>query len=302
MRMRHITVFKEEVVTALHPKPGAVIVDCTLGSGGHAEAILPHIGSEGVYLGIDADPTALETTRRYLDGTGGEQVQYICDTFAHLPEILANQQIEQVDGIVADLGWRIEQFNGDSGVPRGFSFSADEPLLMTYGDPDTYSFTAADIVNEWREEDIANVLFAYGQERFSRRIARAIVEARQDSSIETARELGELIKDSVPHWYASGRTHPATKSFQALRIAVNDEFDTLTTLIQTGFAALAPGGRMAIITFHSLEDRIVKEHFKTFARDALGVLVTKKPLSPDAHTIKNNPRARSAKLRTIEKI
>lgn len=299
--MRHITVFKDEMVEALLPKPGAVVVDCTLGSGGHAEAILPLIGKQGTYLGIDADPTALESTRRRL-GEAGEQVQYICDTFANLREVLEHEHVEQADAILADLGWRIEQFNGESGIPRGFSFNADEPLLMTYGDPDRYSFTAADIVNEWREEDIANVIYAYGEERFARRIAHAIVDARQKAPIETAIELGELIKAAVPHRFSNGRVHPATKSFQALRIAVNDEFDALATLISDGFAALAPGGRMAIITFHSLEDRIVKEHFRNISRDQRGVLVTKKPISADIHTIKENPRTRSAKLRTIQKI
>ncbi len=299
--MRHITVFKEVVAEVLAPKTGAVIVDCTLGAGGHAEALLPLIGPTGTYIGIDADPTALESARRHL-GAAGEEVRYVCGNFSRLPDILARERIEQVDHIIADLGWRIEQFTGESGVPRGFSFNADEPLLMTYGDPDSYSFTARDIVNEWHEADIANVLFGYGEERFARRIAKAIVEARAEKHIETARELGELIKASVPHWYRQGRVHPATKSFQALRIAVNDEFDALTSLIQDGFETLKGNGRMAIITFHSLEDRIVKEHFKGFVRDGKGILVHKKPIAADVHTIKDNPRARSAKLRTIEKL
>ncbi len=301
--MRHISVLTDEVIEALAPRPGAVVVDCTLGAGGHAEALLPLIAPRGVYIGIDADPTALEGARRRLSALGqaAEQIRYVCSNFTRLREILDQEAVEP-DFILADLGWRIEQFEGGDGIPRGFSFKADEPLLMTYGDPDTYSFTAHDIVNEWAEEDIANVLFAYGQEHFSRRIARAIVVARREASIDSARALGELIAEAVPRWYAHGRTHPATKSFQALRIAVNDELDTLTTLIEDGFAALKPKGRMAIITFHSLEDRIVKEHFKSIARDQQGVLVTKKPVSADRNTIVNNPRARSAKLRTIEKV
>lgn len=298
--MRHITVFKEAVAKVLNPREGAVIVDCTLGSGGHAEVLLPLIGPSGTYIGIDADPTALESARRYL-GAAGESVRYVCSNFGRLSDILAREQIERVDYILADLGWRIEQFNGESGVPRGFSFNADEPLLMTYGDPDSYSFTAKDIVNEWNEEDIANVLFAYGEEHFSRRIAKAIVDMRKKQVIETSRELGELIRGAVPAWYARGRVHPATKSFQAIRIAVNDEFDTLTTLIANGFEALKGKGRMAVITFHSIEDRIVKERFKALARDGRAVLVHKKPIAADRHTITENPRARSAKLRTIEK-
>ena len=299
--MKHITVLQKEAVSNLNLSKDSVVVDCTLGSGGHAQEILHILEKKGTYIGIDADKTALDSLDD-LQSSYEATIHLVHANFKDIRNILDELGIDTVDAILADLGWRMEQFDGSSGLPRGFSFKHDEPLAMTFGNPHDYAFTAFDIVNEWKEEDIANVIYAYGEERYARRIAKVLVEKRKESPIETSGQLAECVMQAVPAVYRHKKTHPATKTFQALRIAVNDEFDALQQLLNDGFEMLAPKGRMAIISFHSLEDRIVKETFKAFARDQKGVLVHKKPLAPSEEEQKNNPRARSAKLRTIEKI
>lgn len=299
--MSHITVLKAEAIHLLNLKKGSVVVDCTLGSGGHAHAILSQLGPQGVYVGIDADPTAIAKLGDEL-GSYKAKVHLVQDNFKNLQSILDSLSLPHADAILADLGWRMEQFDGSSGLPRGFSFSKDEPLEMTYGDPKDYSFTAKDIVNDWAEEDIANVIFGYGEDRFARRIARTIIDKRTHGEILTSKALSEIVYEAVPAFARRGKAHPATKTFQALRIAVNDEFDTLSTLLSSGLNCLSTGGRMAIITFHSLEDRIVKQTFRSFLRDQQALLVHKKPIAPSREELLANPRARSAKLRTIEKI
>jgi 16S rRNA (cytosine1402-N4)-methyltransferase len=173
---------------------------------------------------------------------------------------------------------------------------------MTYGTPTDHLFTAADIVNGWAEEDIANVIYGYGEERYARRIAKAIVAARTQKPFANAAELAQTVSSAVPAVYRRGRTNPATKTFQALRIAVNDEFAVLEQFIGAAWTVLAPGGRLAIISFHSLEDRIVKHCFRAFTHDQSGLLVTKKPITPTLEELQQNPRSRSAKLRVIQKI
>lgn len=295
--MNHITVLKGETIQQLNLKPGSVVVDCTLGSGGHSAAALAAIGREGKLIAFDADPAAIK--KAAVTFSGDSRVTLINENFRELTISLERLGVTHIDAIMADLGWRTEQFAGTEGIPRGFSFSADEPLIMTFGDPRQYSFTASDIVNEWAEEDIANVIFGYGEERAARRIARAIVAARKQAPIATARELATLVEQTVGK---HGKTHPATRTFQALRIAVNDEFSALEALIAAGFAALVPGGRFAIISFHSLEDRIVKHTFRDLVHDHRAVLAHKKPIVPSSDELLTNPRARSAKLRTIEKL
>ncbi len=298
--MKHITVLKDESIQQLNLKQGSVVVDCTLGSGGHARAILDQIGATGTLIAFDADPAAIAagaTLAREYKST----VHLINQNFRSLSAVLDELNIEHVDGILADLGWRTEQFASTEGEPRGFSFSADEPLHMTFGKPSQYSFTAADIVNDWDEEDIANVIFGYGEDRASRRIAKAIVAARASARIETAKALADIIEAAVPQ-KGYQKIHPATKAFQALRIAVNDEFDALSELLHQSMAALAPHGRLAVISFHSLEDRIVKHTFRDFVHDHVGILVNKKPITASPSELSMNPRARSAKLRTIEKL
>jgi 16S rRNA (cytosine1402-N4)-methyltransferase len=297
----HITVLNEEAVAHLNLKKDSMVVDCTLGSAGHAKNILKHLGKQGVYFGIDVDESAIEAATDALKGAEAKVVLSE-GNFRNIDTLVREKGFEHVDAILADLGWRMEQFDGETKFPRGFSFKKDEPLAMTYGNPKNYAFTAYDIVNDWAEEDIANVIYGYGEERYSRRIAKSIVQARSEKAIESSLALAEIVSSTVPPLQRKGKIHPATKTFQALRIAVNDEFDALRDLLLSGFELLAPKGRMAIITFHSLEDRIVKETFKALTRDQKGVLVTKKPVGPSKEELQSNPRARSAKLRIIEKL
>ncbi len=295
--MQHITVLLNEAVEGLALNPSSVVVDTTLGAGGHAGLILNELTTDGIFIGLDADETAIEALAHLKESKA--TVHLIVRNFAKLDEVLAELNISSVDAILADLGWRTDQFTDGN---KGFSFSADEPLLMTYGNPSDYSFTAVDIVNDWKEGDIANVIYGYGEERYSRRIAAAIVKARESVRITTAKQLADIIASAVPSSYRNGRINPATKSFQGLRIAVNDEFTALETFLRAAWNTLASGGRLAIISFHSLEDRIVKHTFKEYVRTESGVLLTKKPIVPTREELLQNPRARSAKLRIIQKI
>lgn len=293
----HITVLQTEAVEALALTKSSTVVDATLGSGGHAREIVARLGTKGTLIGIDADDTAIGALSEVF-GTTTCTTHLVNDNFEHIDSILDLLHIEKVDAILADLGWRMEQFSGNG---KGFSFQVDEPLLMTYGNPEKYAFTAKDILNEWSEESIANVLKGYGEERFARRIAHHIVTAREKKEILTTSELVAIIEGAVPMFYQKGRIHPATRTFQALRIAVNDEFGVLERFIAKSIGRLKDGGRIAIITFHSLEDRMVKHHFKNFAYDHHGVVVTKKPITASQDELRTNPRARSAKLRVFEK-
>jgi len=295
--MEHITVLKQEAVQALALKPASVVVDATLGAGGHGALILRALGADGTYIGIDADPSAIAGVRPILSGTA--TIHLVEANFADISSVLDSLGILTVDAILADLGWRTDQFTEKG---RGFSFADTDGLAMTFGNQDTYAFTAEEIVNEWDEADIANVLYGYGEEHYSRMIARAIVAFRKHSRITNAATLAQIISDAVPSKYRNGRIHPATKSFQGLRIAVNDEFEKLETFIAVAFDRLAAGGRLAIISFHSLEDRIVKQAFRALTHDQQGVLVSKKPVVASAEELKDNPRARSAKLRVIQKL
>ena len=295
----HITVLEKEAVDALKLDliKEATVVDATLGAGGHARHITAALGKGATFIGIDADPIAIQEAKEVFKDTACT-THLVVGNFSTLSKQLVLLHIERVDAILADLGWRMEQFSGNG---RGFSFLVDEPLIMTFGDPQTYSFVARDIVNEWKEEDIANVLKGYGEERYARRIARGIIAAREHALIETTAQLVAVIQDSVPAVYRRGRIHPATKTFQALRITVNDELDALSEFVEQSVTALKEGGRLAIITFHSIEDRIVKQLFRTYTRDQIGTMVTKKPVIPSDEEIRENKRSRSAKLRIFEK-
>lgn len=295
--MKHTTVLLQEAVDALALESNAVVVDATLGAGGHAQAILNQLGKAGTLIAFDADSTAIEAAQGTL--TGSATVHLVHGNFATLSAQLERLGIDTVDAVLADLGWRMEQFSTHD---KGFSFSDPAGLSMTYGHPEDYSFTAADIVNEWAAEDIANVLYGYGEERYSRRIAAAIVATRTKNPITTAVQLASIIEGAVPAAYRRGRTHAATKSFQALRIAVNDELTVLETFINHAFMHLIPGGHLAIISFHSIEDRIVKQKFRAYAHDQQARLLTKKPIIATKEELQNNPRARSAKLRVLQKL
>lgn len=294
---KHITVLTEEAVDALAINESSIVVDATLGASGHAQRIVSRLGKGGIFIGIDADESAIRGAEKLL-------AHALCTThlnvgnFRHLDSILDLLHIERVDAVLADLGWRMEQFSGNG---KGFSFQIDEELLMTFGDPKEYSFTARDIVNTWKEEQIISIIRGYGEERFAGRIAKKIVEEREAAPIQTTFDLVHIIERAVPGWYLHGRIHPATRTFQALRIAVNDEFEALELCIRKSIERLKPHGRLAIISFHSLEDRIVKHLFRNLAHDHIGTVLTKKPITASPEEITHNPRSRSAKLRIFEK-
>lgn len=293
--MQHKTVLLHEAVDGLELSKSDTVVDATFGSGGHAREIARKLDGTGCYIGIDADITALD---RDKIGEVSADIQLINDNFGNITEILSSLHIEQVDAILADLGWRMEQFADGN---KGFSFMHDGPLHMTFGNPEDYAFTAEDIVNTWDEHVIADIIYGYAQERFARRIAKGIVDARKVAPITTTSQLVKVIEESLPRVALRRKIHPATLTFQGLRIAVNDELGVLEKFIKEGFVALKPGGKMAIITFHSIEDRVVKHSFKEFVQAELGTLTTKKPIVPSEEELKENSRARSAKLRIITK-
>lgn len=297
--MKHITVLQAEAVDALDLSPGSIVVDATFGGGGHAREILSRLDATGTYIGIDADDTAFSESIREEFSAYPASTHLVTDNFRNVSDILMRLDIPQVDAILADFGWRSEQFQDNQ---KGFSFNDSSMPLMTYGDPEQYLFTAYDIVNDWEEENIADVIYGYGEERGSRRIAKAIVEAREIEPISSSTHLAEIVKEALPSFLAKKRVHPATKTFQALRIAVNDELGAIESLILNGFAHLKPDGTMAVITFHSIEDRLVKNLFKAFTRDQQAELYSKKPLVPSDEEQKTNPRSRSAKLRALKKV
>jgi len=294
----HVAVLQKEVLDALDLKVNSVVVDATYGGGGHAKLICKALGKSGVYVGIDADETAFISNPMTVDDFS-TTIHLVNDNFSNLDQILSSLNIKKVDAILADLGWRTDQFVSGG---KGFSFLSEEPLIMTFGKPESYLFTAHDIINNWSEEDIANVLYGYGDERYSRRISRAIVESRKESSIETAKQLADIITRSLPKHLQRKPINPATKSFQALRIAVNDELKKLESFIEQSADRLSENGRLAIISFHSIEDRIVKLMFRDLVSNGEFELVTKKPISASPEELLQNPKARSAKLRIIKKI
>ena len=291
----HTSVLVEEVLSLLKPKKGEIVVDATAGQGGHSEALLKaaHI----TLIALDADLSAVKATSERLKRFGS-RATVINANFADLDAVLAKVGVEQADAILFDLGWRSEQLASG----KGFSFLQNEPLDMSYGERPRSGFTASEILNTWDEKVIADVLFGYGEERYARRIAKAVVERRKTAPIETTIELVEIVRDAVPPGYRHGKIHPATKTFQALRIAVNDELRSLEEGLKAAWKRLAEGGRVAVISFHSLEDRVVKRFFADLAKKKKAELLTKKPISATRSEVITNPSARSAKLRGIKKI
>ena len=295
MEQTHESVLLNECLETLDIQPGDVVVDGTIGGAGHFRALLEKLDASGTLIGIDADEDAIERAAK-VERTSGATVHLAHDNFRNLGAILEHEGIESIDKALFDLGW--SSFHLTSG--RGFSFRADEPLYMTYGSPEEGK-TAADLINSATEEELADIIFTYGEERFARGIAKSIVNARRVSPILTTTELAEAVTAGVPGWYQHRRLHPATKTFQALRIAVNDELGALRAGLSEALTRLSPGGRIAVITFHSIEDRIVKGMFRDAVYQGSGRLLSKKPLVPsDAETMRN-PRARSAKLRVFER-
>ena len=285
----------DEVLTSLDVQKTDLVLDATAGQGGHSFAILSSMpGSE--VLALDADPEAVALAQKRLSKFK-KRALVVLSNFEHVEKVLHKQGVKEINKALFDLGWN----SGQLASGRGFSFGHDEPLNMSYGPEPVSGFNAREIVNEWDEKTLADVFYGYSEEQYSRRIAKAIIDRRSFKPIETTIELSELVRDAVPPGYRHGRIHPATKTFQALRIAVNDELGVIERGVEGAWKHLAPGGRIAVISFHSTEDRVVKQLFQKLVKDG-GRLVYKKPLVPSRAEIIHNPRARSAKLRVIEKI
>lgn len=285
--MRHTPVLLLETIEALNNTGAKVFVDGTFGGGGHTEALLKN--SEAFVVCVDLDPAA--KVRFESLNIPKKRCVFIQENYANVSEIVSATGIHRVDGVLLDLGTSAYQLLEDT---RGFSFMSDTPLRMTFGeDVGASGFTAYDIVNDWDEENIALILYRYGEEKASRKIAHAIIEARKNEPIKTSHQLASLIETCVSR---KGKIHPATKTFQALRIAVNNELEMLQKALSEWYAMLSPGGRLAVITFHSLEDRIVK----LFMKSVHGRVITKKPITPTKEEIVSNPKSRSAKLRILE--
>jgi len=270
------------------------VVDSTAGGGGHAEALLHELGPAGRLIVLDADAHALARVRDRLgDDT---RIAYVCGNFRNLAANLETLGVERVDRILLDLGLSSDQLDQPTG--RGFSFQRDEPLRMTFAaEMPEGALTAWHVVNEWSEESLADILFGFGGERRARKLARAIVEARAERPLETSAQLAALTERTLG---TRGAIHPATRTFQAIRMAVNDELGALEAALAASTTLLAPGGRIAVIAFHSLEDRIVKRTFRSWQDQGLGQALTKRPIVPSRRESLANRRARSAKLRGFE--
>lgn len=293
---KHTTVMPEESIAAMNLEPRDVAIDATVGQGGHSLRIVESVGKGGTLLAVDADEESLAEAKRVLGGVEAQCI-FVHGNFRNLKEHAARAGVTTADAIIFDLGWHAGQLQSG----RGFSFSEDAPLLMTLSaHPEPYQVTAADIIGNWNEDDLATLFRELGGERFSGRIARAIVEERRAAPIVTSKQLAEIISNAVPGFARRGRIHPATRVFQALRMRVNQELDALAEGLRAALELLAPGGRLVVITFHSLEDRIVKNFFKAAATAGKGIIVTKKPIVPTRAEQKANPRSRSAKLRVFE--
>lgn len=298
METRHESVLFTETLESLHLQPGDVVVDATVGGAGHFTAMAEAIGQGGTIVGIDADADAIARGEKAIETMGktAPTAHLVRGNFRDLGRMLDDLDIPCIDRALFDLGW--SSFHLSAG--RGFSFQKDEPLLMTYGEAEEGN-SAADLVNTATEQELADILYSYGEERFARGIARTIVERRRKERILTTTELVDAIMAGTPAWYHHRRIHPATKTFQALRIATNDELGALRDGLTAAIERLTMGGRVAVISFHSIEDRIVKSTFKDVAYAGKGSVITRKPVVPSPSETARNPRARSAKLRVFER-
>jgi 16S rRNA (cytosine1402-N4)-methyltransferase len=285
-----------EVLSWLRPHSSGIYVDGTVGYCGHAREILLASQPRGILVGIDRDAEAINASQRHLQ-TFGDRAILVKAHFMELKAILAERGIPRVNGVLLDLGVSSPQLDEPS---RGFSFRSEGPLDMRMDQ--SGGRTAADIVNESSEADLADMIYRLGEERYSRRIARAIVSARRQQELTTTRQLSSVIESTVPGHYRRGRIHCATRTFQALRIAVNHELEHLEASLRDAADVLAPAARLCVISFHSLEDRIVKQTFKALASHSEFEVLTKRPQIPSGEEADRNPRARSAKLRVISRI
>lgn len=301
--MRHTPVLLKETLTALQLRPGMNVIDCTLGDAGHSEAMLDETSPNGMLLGLDADIESILRAKRFLYRFEN-RVILVKSNFENLNKVVDENKFKPVHAILMDLGWSGPQFEERG---RGFSFQKDEPLDMRYM-ADQRGETAADIINNLDKEELRKIFKNFGEEELSEGIAMAIVNKRKEKRIETTFELSNSVlgvyrkklktEKEIP-WI--GGIHPATKIFQALRIAVNRELEILKTALPEALDILAPGGRLAVITFHSLEDRIVKQYFQK-VNNKIGKIINKKPIVAGEEEVVDNSRARSAKLRVIEKM
>lgn len=311
MSFHHITVLLDEAVDGLNIRPDGIYVDCTLGGAGHSSLIASKLGPGGRLIAIDQDDIALANAREKL-APYSDRVTLVKNNFRNLKHVVADLGLPGVDGVLFDLGVSSPQL--DEGE-RGFSYNVDAPLDMRMDQ--TAMLTAHEVVNDWEEEEIAKLIWEYGEEKFSRKIARQIIAQRSKAPIETTGELVEIIKEAIPAAARRTGPHPAKRTFQAIRIAVNDELRAFQEAVADAISVLNPKGRVSVITFHSLEDRICKQTFADFAKGCICPpgfpicncgktpvvkVLTRKPILPSDEELAANPRARSAKLRVAEKI
>lgn len=298
MNSVHKTVLLNETIEGLNLKTNSVVIDGTFGGGGHSALICEKYPKVKI-IAIDQDEGAFKKAENKFVGFE-KNVSFVNDNFRNIDKVLKKVDVSGVDGIIFDLGLSSDQLENSG---RGFSFMRNEPLLMTMKENlSSDDVTAQDVVNTWEEKNLADVIYGYGEEQFSKRIAKGIIEARKTGEIKTTFQLVKIIEDSVPNFYRKGKIHCATKTFQAFRIAVNDELGALKEGLEKGIDFLKSGGRMSVISFHSLEDRVVKRFFKEKEKEGKIKLINKKPFTPSREEIIKNNRSRSAKLRIIEKI
>ncbi len=294
----HKPVLLHEVVEGLDIKDGDTVLDATVGSGGHSFEICSSYKDINL-VAFDADSEAIERSQKKLDNSSCQNILFSVSHFNETEKSLNDLSIEYLDRAMLDLGLNSEQLEASG---RGFSFQKDEPLLMTFGKSAKDDLTAKDVVNDWSEDSIEAILSGYGEERFAKRIAKGIVLRRELKPIEKVFELVEIINENTPTWYHHRRIHQATKTFQAIRMATNDEIESLRKILDVVYRKLRVGGRIAVISFHSIEDRLVKRYFRSLAVEGNVLIIKPFPIVPSITEIKENSRARSAKLRIIEKI
>lgn len=309
MEFKHVSVLLNETIDSLNIKEDGIYVDCTLGGAGHSSEILKRLSDKGRLIGIDQDEDALSAAKEKLKDY--KNVTYVHDNFYNIENILENLGIDKVDGIIADLGVSSYQLDEKD---RGFSYMNDAPLDMRMDR--RIEFSAYNVVNEYSFEELYKVIREYGEENFAKRIAQFIVEHRSEKPIETTGELTEVIKRAIPAKFRREGPHPSKRTFQAIRIEVNGELRILNKAIEDGVSKLKSGGRMSIITFHSLEDRIVKNKFRELespcdcpkdfpicvcGKESMVKVISRKPIEPSKEEVEENPRSRSAKLRVAEK-
>ena len=311
MEFKHIPVLFHEIMDIMAPQPGEVFVDCTLGGGGHSRGFLELMGDNGRLIGIDQDTNALKAAGANL-AEFGDRVTYVHSTYNNLDEILNTYAPDGVDGILFDIGVSSHQLDEKD---RGFSYMQDAPLDMRMNQ--SQKFSAWDVVNTYSEDELHRIIKEYGEERWAKRVAQFIVEFRKEKPVETTGELVDIIKRAIPKGAREEGSHPAKRTFQAIRIEVNDELGVLTRTISVAAKHLRKGGRLGIISFHSLEDRIVKEQFRYLASDCICPpelpfcqcdkvsevkILTRKPVTATKEELEANSRSKSAKFRAVVKI